>query len=81
MSELPRIADKLGNTLTHAGLGLKTISDLLGCDGCEHHLTEENINGLHHAVTAIADLVAMAGYELCSQVEIAESMESKGGAQ
>lgn len=70
MSELPRIADKLGNTLTHAGMGLKTISDLLGCDGCEHHLTEENINGLHHAVTAIADLVAMAGYELCMQAEI-----------
>lgn len=81
MSELPRIADKLGNTLTHAGMGLKTISDLLGCDGCEHHLSDANLEGLAHAVAAIADLMAMAGYELCNQVEIAESMESKGGAQ
>ncbi|HUE93578.1 hypothetical protein [Pseudomonas sp.] len=81
MSDLPRIANKLGSTLAQAGMGLKTISELLGCDGCEHDLTEENINGLHHAVAAIADLVAMAGYELCGQVEIAESMDSKGGAQ
>lgn len=81
MSDLSRTADDLGNTLTRAGLGLKTISDLLGCDGCEHHLTAENINGLHHAVAAIADLVAMAGYELCIQVEIAEPMDSKEGNQ
>lgn len=80
MSELSRSAYKLGSSLTQAGMGLRTISDLLGCDGCEHHLTKENINGLHHAVAAIGDLVAMTGYELCEKAEIAESMDSEGGA-
>lgn len=77
MSDLARITYKHGNTLTLAGMGLKTIADLLGCDGAEHHLTETHANGLHHAIAAIAGLVSMAGYELCMQAEI----DSEGDAQ
>ena len=81
MSDLARITYNHGNTLTHAGMGLKTIADLLGCDGCEHHLNEVHTNGLHNAIAAIAGLVSIAGYELCMQAEIAESLDSKGGKQ
>lgn len=69
MSELARIADQHGNRMVVAGCALNTIADLLGCDGVEHHLSAEHVNGLHHAVKALASLVQAAGFELCEHAE------------
>lgn len=58
------LAFRTGDRLASAGLALDTIADLLGADGCEHHLTHSDHNGLIHAVRALADLVKRSGYDL-----------------
>ncbi|MBT8764794.1 hypothetical protein [Metapseudomonas boanensis] len=69
MSKLARIAGQHGNRMVVAGCALNTIADLLGCDGVEHHLSAQQVNGLHHAVKALAGLIQIAGFELCEHAE------------
>lgn len=77
MRNLVSLADKIGNNLAYAGHGLETIANLLGADGCEHHLTGEEASGLTHAVLALSAYIRGAGYDLCTAVEV----EQEGGAQ
>ncbi|WP_425327996.1 hypothetical protein [Pseudomonas nitroreducens] len=77
MRNLVSLADKIGSNLACAGHGLETIANLLGADGCEHHLTKEDAYGLAHAALALSALIKGAGYDLCIAVEV----EQEGGAQ
>lgn len=79
MREFAQAAYQHGSTLTQAGMALETIGNLLGCDGCEHHLNGDDRNGLHHAVAVIGALLKEAGYELCTQAE--EALEEQANAQ
>lgn len=54
------LAFRTGDRLASAGLALDTIADLLGADGCEHHLTHSDHNGLIHAVRALAKAMSKA---------------------
>lgn len=58
------LAFRTGDQLSSAGMALDTIANLLGADGCEHHLTPFDRNGLTHAVRALADHVKRSGYAL-----------------
>ena len=59
------LAYRSGNRLVSAGIGLSAIANLLGADASEHHLNSSDLNGLCHAVSALADLVKRDGYDLC----------------
>lgn len=66
---LARIAYDHGDSLMSVGFALETITDLLGCDGSEHNLTTEHLNGLANAVRVIGVYIAAAGLELCEHSE------------
>lgn len=66
MNNFARIADLQGDRLLTAGYALSTIADLLGCDGLEHHLSNKDLNGLHHAVKAISELMKCSAIDLYS---------------
>ncbi|MDA8482034.1 hypothetical protein NNO07_03050 [Pseudomonas resinovorans] len=74
MSAFARIADLHGDRLLTASYALGTIADLLGYDGLEHHLSERDLKGLHHAIKAISDLMQCSAMELYG---IAEKIDSK----
>lgn len=57
---------RTGDRLASAGLALNTCADLLGADGSEHHLSNDDYNGLCHAVRALAELVKRDGYDLAA---------------
>lgn len=59
------LAYRSGNRLVGAGIAIGTLADLLGADGSDHYLTSSDINGLLHAVSALADMVKRDGYDLC----------------
>lgn len=63
------LAYRSGNRLVSAGIGLSAITNLLGADASEHHLNSSDLNGLCHAVSALADLVRRDGYDLCEAFE------------
>ena len=63
------LAYRSGNRLVSAGIGLSAIANLLGADASEHHLNSSDLNGLCHAVSALADLVKRDGYDLCEAFE------------
>ncbi|EMW0555506.1 hypothetical protein [Pseudomonas aeruginosa] len=77
MRNLTRVADQVGNNLSTAGIALETIANLLGADGCEHHLDSREVSGLLNAVSALSAYISGAGYDLCSAVE----EECNGGAE
>lgn len=63
------LAYRSGNRLVSAGIGLSAIANLLGADASEHHMNSSDLNGLCHAVSALADLVKRDGYDLCEAFE------------
>lgn len=69
MSDFATQVESHANQAATVGLALTTIADLLGCDGCEHNLSEEHLQGLAHAVQAIGFGIRESGLELFSQVE------------
>lgn len=69
MSVLAPMADRHGDRLICAGYALNTIADLLGCDGAEHHLNTDHLNGLHNAVKALAAFIETAGFDLSEAAE------------
>ncbi|MCY1302642.1 hypothetical protein D9M70_523090 [compost metagenome] len=75
MSNLARIADRNGDRILVASYALSTIADLLGCDGLEHSLSTSNLNGLHHAVKAISELMKCSATELCNAAEEEEEQK------
>lgn len=81
MRDLLPLAIEHGDRLESAGYALETLANLLGCDGSEHHLTRQDVNGLTHAVRALAGYARAAGSELYEAAELAGALESKGGAQ
>ncbi|MFC5697970.1 hypothetical protein ACFPU0_20725 [Pseudomonas sp. GCM10022186] len=64
MTTFARIADLQGDRLLTAGYALSTIADLLGCDGLEHHLSDRDLKGLHHAVKTISELMKCSAMDL-----------------
>lgn len=64
MNTFARIADRQGDRILTASYALGTIADLLGCDGLEHHLRDRDLNGLHHAIKAISDLMKCSAMDL-----------------
>lgn len=70
---LKRTADENGNLMMHMGFGLKTIGNLLGADGHEHHLSDDDLHGLAHAVVALSACAIQAGMELCDAAEMADA--------
>ncbi|WP_028628555.1 hypothetical protein [Metapseudomonas resinovorans] len=69
MNTFARIADLQGDRLLTASYALNTIADLLGCDGLEHHLSDNDLKGLHHAVKAISDLMKCSAMDLYNVAE------------
>ncbi|AKA22737.1 hypothetical protein PCL1606_12820 [Pseudomonas chlororaphis] len=55
--------------MTAMGRALETIADLLGCDGCEHHLNDEQMLGLANAVQALGADIRERGYALYGLAE------------
>ncbi|MCY1419098.1 hypothetical protein D9M71_346770 [compost metagenome] len=64
MNSVARIADHQGDRILIASYALNTIADLLGCDGLEHHLSDQDLKGLHHAVKTISDLMKCSAMDL-----------------
>jgi len=81
MRDLTRLAIDHGDRLQSTGYALETLANLLGADGSEHHLSYADINGLTHAVRALAGYASAAGLELYEAGELAGGLESVGGAQ
>jgi hypothetical protein len=69
MSALVQMADRHGDRLICTGYALDTIADLLGCDGAEHHLNSDHLNGLHHAVKALGAFIKSVGFDLSEAAE------------
>lgn len=69
MSDFLRMADLAGNELVSAGIGLETIANLLGADGIERHLSDDDINGLQHVLLALGTYIRSTGYDLCEAVK------------
>lgn len=69
---------KTGSRLLSAGYGLETISALLGADDLEHHLTPDDLNGLSHAVSALADLIKDDAFNLCELAAQIKAEEKQG---
>lgn len=67
---LANIADEHGHRLNISGMALETLADLLGHDGCEHHLSPADAYGLTCAVRAIGAMVREAGLDLCEMAEM-----------
>ncbi|AYF88394.1 MULTISPECIES: hypothetical protein [unclassified Pseudomonas] len=74
MNNVARIADLQGDRLLTASYALNTIADLLGCDGLEHHLSDNDLKGLHHAVKTISDLMKCSAMDLYN---VAEKVDRK----
>ena len=81
MRNLVRLAIDHGDRLQSTGYALETLANLLGADGSEHDLTPSDINGLTHAVRALAGYVSAAGLEVYEAGELAGGLENAGGAQ
>lgn len=83
MRDLLPLAIEHGDRLQSTGYALETLANLLGCDGSEHHLSRQDINGLTHAVRALGGYALAAGAELYEAVQLALATEqnANGGAQ
>lgn len=80
MSDFLRMADLTGNELVSAGIGLETIANLLGADGIERHLSDDDVNGLQHALLVLGTYIKSTGYELCEAVK-AEVEDARKGQE
>lgn len=69
MNTFARIADRQGDRILIASYALNTIADLLGCDGLEHHLSDQDLKGLHHAIKTISDLMKCSAMDLFNTAE------------
>lgn len=69
MSAFAQQVETQANHMTVVGLALETIAGLLGCDGCEHHLNDEQMMGLAYAVQALGVGIRDRGFELCGLAE------------
>lgn len=69
MSTLIKQVETQANHMVVTGLALATISDLLGCDGAEHHLNDNQLRGLAYAVQALGVGIRDRGYELYGLTE------------
>ncbi|WP_330115008.1 hypothetical protein SA496_02425 [Pseudomonas sp. JS3066] len=69
MNNVAHIADLQGDRLLTASYALNTIADLLGCDGLEHHLSDKDLKGLHHAIKSISDLMKCSAMDLYNVAE------------
>lgn len=70
-----------GDLLGSAGYALETLANLLGCDGSEHHLTNDEYSGLLHSVRTISGYLRAAGFDLYEAAELAGALEDDGGAK
>ncbi|WP_277372473.1 hypothetical protein [Pseudomonas sp. AA-38] len=80
MSDFLRMVDLTGNDLTSAGIGLETIANLLGVDGIERHLSDNDVSGLRHALLALGTHIKNAGYDLCQAVEDTQESQEVANA-
>lgn len=69
MSIFAQQVETQANHMTVVGMALETIADLLGCDGCEHHLNDEQMLGLAYAVQALGVGIRDRGFDLCGLAE------------
>ena len=79
---LSRISEH-GYHMEAAGMALDTVGELLGADGSEHNLLPNQVQGLNHAVVALAALVKQTGAGLCTMAAEAEhdAAQAEGGVQ
>ncbi|MDZ4192609.1 MAG: hypothetical protein U1D65_11430 [Pseudomonas sp.] len=80
MSDFLRMADETGNDLVSAGIGLETLANLLGADGVERHLSDDDVNGLQHALLALGTYIKSTGYDLCEAAK-AETEDARKGQE
>jgi fructose-specific phosphotransferase system component IIB len=80
MSDFLRMVDLTGNELVSAGIGLETIANLLGADGIERHLSDDDVNGLQHVLLALGSCLRSTGYDLCEAVK-AEVEDARKGRE
>lgn len=69
MKAFARFADHQGDRILTASYALSTLADLLGRDGLEHHLSDRDFKGLHHALKALADLMHCSAMDLYQTAE------------
>lgn len=74
MSDFAQQLETQANHMTVAGLALETIAELLGGDGAEHFISDDQVLGLAYAVQALGVGIRNRGFELA---ELAEKEHSK----
>jgi hypothetical protein len=74
-NELPAFIFEESGIFGSAANALITIGELLGVGAVEHGVSEEQRDGLHHAVFVIGKALRAAAFE------IAEAAEAAGGAE
>lgn len=67
-----------GDRLHSLGYALETIGNLLGADGAEHHLSQQEIDGLAHAVRALGGYALAAGADVYEVAQLATVQEAGG---
>lgn len=75
IKNLPKLAWNHGERTVSAAFGLDAIANLLGADGCEHHMNNEDREGLAHAIRALAGYLHSAGGDLCEGAEMCGALE------
>ncbi|WP_271407649.1 hypothetical protein [Pseudomonas sp. Q1-7] len=67
--DLRREVNRRSVVVQQAGIGLCALAELLGADGCEHHMTDELNYGVASAVLVIGELMNEIGLRLCEMSE------------
>tara|TARA_R110000823_G_scaffold262578_1_gene383175 strand:+ start:102 stop:356 length:255 start_codon:yes stop_codon:yes gene_type:complete len=76
IKHLPKLAWDHGERLASAALGLDAIANLIGADGSEHMMNDEDTAGLAHAVRALAGFIHQASNQLCEEAEMCGALET-----
>ncbi|OWL88841.1 hypothetical protein [Halopseudomonas aestusnigri] len=75
IKKLPKLAWDHGERTVSAALGLDAIANLLGADGSEHYMNNEDREGLAHAIRALSGFLHSAGNDLCEEAEMCGALE------
>lgn len=73
--DLAQLTTFHGDHLLSASHAMEYISNLLGVDGVEHDLSQQDISGLIHSIRVIGGYLRLAGYELYEAGEALQVQE------